>query len=106
MYSKAPKKIRKGWHEWFAWYPVRMVGERKFAWLETVKRKYYQPNRSHVVKAGLNENRYLDYMPVKKMHRQKGSDSERTVYYTRSGTAYTDATELVNGLSDDFFDKV
>jgi len=98
MYKQAPDYIQKGWHDWFAWYPVRMVGERKFAWLETIERKYYQPSRTHVVKAGLNENRYLDYMPVKKMHRRKGSDAEKTVYYTRAGSSYVDVNELINNL--------
>ena len=94
MYSKAPKRIRKGWHDWFAWYPVGLVGEKGFAWLETVERKYYQPNRSHVVKAGLNENRFVNHTSVKVMYRRPGVDEEKTIYYTRSGSAYVDAEEL------------
>ncbi|QWY83607.1 hypothetical protein [Rhizobium phage RHph_X2_26] len=26
------------WHEWFAWFPVRVSGD-EFAWLETVSRR-------------------------------------------------------------------
>lgn len=26
------------WHEWFAWFPVR-VADREFRWLETIYRK-------------------------------------------------------------------
>lgn len=28
------------WHNWFAWYPVR-INERELAWLQTVKRKAF-----------------------------------------------------------------
>jgi len=29
---------REQWHDWFAWYPVR-VGKHDCRWLETVERK-------------------------------------------------------------------
>jgi hypothetical protein len=33
------KKIRlEQWHDWFAWYPVR-VGSHDGRWLETIKRQ-------------------------------------------------------------------
>lgn len=31
-------KLSFDWHEWFAWYPVR-VGRRDCRWLEKVERK-------------------------------------------------------------------
>lgn len=106
MHKQAPDYIRKGWHEWFAWYPVGVLGERGFAWLETVERKYYQPNRTHVVKAGLNEDRFVSYMPVEVMYRRPGVDAERTTYYTRSGSAYADPDEIWEGLSEDYKDQI
>jgi hypothetical protein len=27
------------WHQWFAWYPVRLDDTGKYAWLRTIKRK-------------------------------------------------------------------
>lgn len=106
MYRQAPDYIQKGWHEWFAWRPVGVLGEKGFAWLETVERKYYQSNRTHVVKAGLNEHKFCPHRSVSTMYRRPGVDAERTVYYTRSGAAYADATELWEGLSDDFKDQI
>ena len=31
-------KVKEDWHDWFAWYPVR-VAEGDCRWLETVERK-------------------------------------------------------------------
>lgn len=31
-------KLKEDWHDWFAWYPVR-VAEGDCRWLETVERK-------------------------------------------------------------------
>jgi hypothetical protein len=37
--SKQAKLQKYGqWHDWFAWYPVR-IDESRIVWLETVKRK-------------------------------------------------------------------
>ena len=32
------RDARKEWHDWFAWYPVR-IGSNHCRWLETVERK-------------------------------------------------------------------
>ena len=37
---------KKDWHEWFAWYPVKLTTDEKFSetvWLETVYRKVKWP---------------------------------------------------------------
>lgn len=31
-------KLKESWHDWFAWYPVRL-GDHNCRWLETVERK-------------------------------------------------------------------
>lgn len=41
------KRIRReyleNWHDWFAWYPIRM-NAIQVVWLETVKRKFEYMN--------------------------------------------------------------
>lgn len=45
--KEAKKKKISGWHEWYAWYPVK-VAEEDCRWLETILRKpvfyYSNPN--------------------------------------------------------------
>lgn len=36
--ARAKRDKYKEWHDWFAWYPVRVDSHRKI-WLETVSRK-------------------------------------------------------------------
>ena len=38
------REIESQWHNWFAWYPVR-VGSNECRWLETVERKRHYISR-------------------------------------------------------------
>lgn len=34
-----PRLNKEEWHEWFAWYPVRLSQINEIAWLEKIERK-------------------------------------------------------------------
>lgn len=42
------EKVRRlqGWHDWFAWYPVR-IGPRECRWLEVVERVGFVYDKIH-----------------------------------------------------------
>lgn len=108
MFSKLWKKdwIRKGWHEWFAWYPVELCGEESFAWLRTVERKYYQTHGRTAVKKGLNEIQINPWRSLNVMYRPIGSNVEKTCYVTKSGTLWRDPKETVRGIPDREWDRI
>jgi hypothetical protein len=99
------KKIRRGWHDWFAWYPVRLE-DGGMAWLHEIERKYYQKSPRSVVKRGLNESKADAYRSLSVMHRRKGSDAEKRVYHRRNGSPYVDPNEIFKNMSDDEKDRI
>lgn len=99
--------IQKGWHEWFAWYPVRLCRkDGGFAWLRTVERKYYQTHGRTAVKKGLNESQLKSWWSLDVMYRSVGSNAEKTSYVTRGGTLWRDSKELVRSISDREWDRI
>jgi len=99
-------RIRRGWHEWFAWYPVPLYGETGFAWFRTVERKYYQTHGCTAVKKGLNESQVKPWRSVDVMYRSVGSNAERTCYITKGGTLWRDSKELMREISDRKWDRI
>ena len=66
------------WHDWFAWYPVRLVtckdntimDTNNIVWLENVKRKYHNHTKFHMsnedcVIFQLHVDSFEDLQPVK-----------------------------------------
>lgn len=97
------KKIRKGWHNWFGWYPVRLL-DGGIAWFHEIERKYYQ--KSPVVKKGLNESKINSFGSLDVMYRRKGSNEEKRVYHRRNGSLYVDPNEIWRNISDQEKDRI
>jgi len=93
MPNKSLQKIRKGWHRWFAWRPVRLLNGR-WAFFRHVERKYYYPTGRFVIKKGINEDRSKCHHRLKVMYRPVGSKREKRVYQRTHGTMYIDPKEF------------
>lgn len=92
LFKRKRKKIRRGWHEYFAWLPTRLE-EGGVAWLETIERKYYTTNGRRTIKQGRNERKLRSYHSLGTMYRRKGSNSEKRVYHAPN-RIYVDPDEI------------
>lgn len=99
------RKIRKGWHDYFAWLPVRLE-DGGLGFFETVERKFYVASPSAVVKKGLNESEFSYWQNLEVMYRSKGSNAEKTVYYRRNGSPYADPNEVMSNISEDRWNQI
>jgi hypothetical protein len=82
------KKIlaKKEWHEWFAWYPVKVAADGKNSetvWLETVYRRSKWPEKHFTI--------YHDY-EIAEMRSKE--------WFTWYGYVYGDLTEVIVDSSD------
>lgn len=106
MFESKEEKIQRGWHEWFAWYPVSTLGEKRFAWFETVERKYYQKRNRRVVKKDLNESQLVSFKSLEVMHRPIDSSAEQTIYMSEGGVIWRDPKEVVRNIPDSQWDWI
>ena len=106
MFEGKKEKIQRGWHEWFAWYPVSTFGDKRFAWFETVERKYYQKRNCRVVKKDLNESQLVSFKSLEVMHRPIGSSAEQTIYMSEGGVIWRDPKEVVRNIPDNQWDWI
>ena len=106
MFESKKEKIQRGWHKWFAWYPVNTLGDERFAWLKTVERKYYQKRNRRVVKKDLNESQLVSFKSVEVMHRPIGSSAEQTIYMSEGGAIWRDSKEVVRNIPNSQWDWI